>query len=169
VADDLSKRDTGDTTGAIGGPTRADAAADPPDLEAGLLDPGGPADPEDAARDAFADLVWAAVEALPEPYASARSTVAFMTEDEALPSETPPGTIYFALYRGVPLTREGADAALDRPTIRVFRLPHERFFPDSALRARQVHDTVLHEVAHHLGIDEAGIRAIEAERRARGG
>jgi predicted Zn-dependent protease with MMP-like domain len=128
-----------------------------------------PGDPEDAARDAFAELVFAAVDALPEPYASARSSVAIMTEDEALPSETPPGTIFFALYRGVPLTREGAAAALDRPTIRVFRLPHERFYPDPAERARKVNDTVLHEVAHHLGIDEAGIRAIEAERRQRGG
>jgi predicted Zn-dependent protease with MMP-like domain len=125
-------------------------------------------DPDDAARDAFADLVFAAVDALPEPYASARSTVAIMTEDEALPSETPPGVVYFALYRGVPLTREGADAALDRPTIRVFRLPHERFYPDPTQRALKVNDTVLHEVAHHLGIDEAGIRAIEAGRH-RGG
>jgi predicted Zn-dependent protease with MMP-like domain len=130
---------------------------------------GDPADPEDPARDAFAELVWAAVDALPEPYASARATVAFITEDESLPAETPPGTMYFALYRGVPLTREGADAALDRPTIRVFRRPHERMFPDPEVRARAVRDTVQHEVAHHLGIDEAGIRAIEADRRRRGG
>ena len=49
------------------------------------------------------------------------------------------------------------------------RRPHEIRYPDPVARQQGVEDTVRHEIAHHLGVDEAGIRSIEAERRARRG
>jgi predicted Zn-dependent protease with MMP-like domain len=130
--------------------------------------PPATTDPEDAARDAFDGLVRRAVEAIPEPYASALVSVAFVTEDDPLPEQRPPGGTLFGLYQGVPRSRWAADWSVVPARITIFRRPHERMFPDPDARARAVESTVRHEVAHHLGIDEAGIRAIEAQRGGRG-
>lgn len=125
-------------------------------------------DADEAARDAFDELVRRAVDAIPEPYASALGSVAFVTEDDPLPAQRPPGGILFGLYEGVPRSRWAADWAVVPARITIYRLPHERMFRDPEARARAVESTVRHEVAHHLGVDEAGIRAIEAERGGRG-
>ena len=49
--------------------------------------------------------------------------------------------------------------------VSIFRRPHEWAYRDPVARARAVENTVLHEVAHHLGIDEENIRRIEAARK----
>jgi len=139
-------------------------------------------DPEDAARDAFAELVWAAVDAYRDEYVAGLESEALqrraettleslviMTEDEPLPEQRPPGGTLFGLYEGVRRTASGADWAIVPARITIFRRPHEWAFPDPIARERAVVSTVRHELAHHLGTDEAGIRAIEAERRGQGG
>ncbi len=142
-----------------------DAAARPEDP-----DPAHPRDPEDAARDAFADLVFGAVDALraqlQEPYASQLGEVAFVTEDEPRPEQRPPGGTLYGLFEGVPRNRYGADLAVIPARITVYRRPHEWMFRDPAARAVAVASTVRHEVAHYFGTDEAGIRAIERENRS---
>ena len=129
------------------------------------------ADPEDAARDAFAALVWAAVdalrEALGEPYATRIGAVGFLVEDEPPPEKRPPGGTLLGLYEGVPGKVYQADLAIEPARITIYRRPHELIYPDPAARARAVDATVRHEVAHCFGTDEAGIRTIEAERRGR--
>jgi predicted Zn-dependent protease with MMP-like domain len=124
-------------------------------------------DPEEAARDAFDAMVSSAVESIPEPYASALGSVAIVVEDDPLPGQVPPGQLLFGLYQGVPRTTWAADWVPVPAKITIYRRPHEIRYPDPAARQRGVEDTVRHEIAHHLGIDETGIRSIEAERRAR--
>jgi predicted Zn-dependent protease with MMP-like domain len=133
-------------------------------------DPAGPGsgpDPEaerDRRRDEFDELVADAVAAIPSPYREQLDTVAIVTEDEPAPGEQAPGSLLFGLYHGVPRTRWGATDAAIPSKITIFRRPHEIAFPDPVARARRVRSTVLHEVAHHLGMDDATLRRIEASR-----
>jgi predicted Zn-dependent protease with MMP-like domain len=55
----------------------------------------------------------------------------------------------------VPRTAWGADLAIVPNKISLFRLPLEDDFPDPDQLAIQVQRTVIHELAHHLGIDDA--------------
>lgn len=60
----------------------------------------------------------------------------------------------FGLYEGTPLT-ERTSYSLQLPDkITIFRGPLQRSFPSQADQAVQVRITVVHELAHHLGIGE---------------
>lgn len=126
-------------------------------------------DPEDADRDAFAAIVFAAVDelraALQEPYATQLGEIAIVTEDQAPPEKRPPGGDLYGLFEGVPRNRWAADWVVVPAQITIYRRTHEAFFRDRASLEAGVRSTVRHEVAHYFGTDEAGIRAIERESR----
>jgi predicted Zn-dependent protease with MMP-like domain len=115
-------------------------------------------------RDEFDAMVGRAVERIPPPFADQLDSVAIVTEDEPRPDQQRPGVLLFGLYEGVPRTAWGASNVAVPCRITLYRLAHERAYPDPVARARAVESTLLHEVAHHLGIDEERIRRIEAER-----
>jgi predicted Zn-dependent protease with MMP-like domain len=116
-------------------------------------------------REAFERLVTNALASIPSPFAEQLATVAILVEDEPLPGQEQPGTRLFGRYEGVPRTAWGAHGAPLPSRITIFRLAHEQAHPDEASRSERVRSTVLHELAHHLGIDEARIRSIESGRR----
>ena len=61
----------------------------------------------------------------------------------------------FGLYEGVPLTRRGSDYHLVPPDrITIFRGPLERACQSPQAIAREVRVTVMHELGHHLGLEE---------------
>jgi len=116
-------------------------------------------------REAFERLVTDALASIPSPFAEQLATVAILVEDEPLTGQEQPGTRLFGRYEGVPRTAWGAHGAPLPSRITIFRLAHEQAHPDEASRSERVRSTVLHELAHHLGIDEARIRSIESGRR----
>jgi predicted Zn-dependent protease with MMP-like domain len=116
-------------------------------------------------REAFERLVADALATIPSPFAEQLATVAILVEDEPLPGPEQPGTRLIGRYEGVPRTAGGAHGAPLPSRITIFRLAHEQTHPDEASRSERVRSTVLHELAHHLGIDEARIRSIESGRR----
>jgi predicted Zn-dependent protease with MMP-like domain len=116
-------------------------------------------------REAFERLVTDALASIPSPFAEQLATVAILVEDEPLPGQEQPGTRLFGRYEGVPRTAWGAHGAPLPSRITIFRLAHEQAHPDEPSRSERVRSTVLHELAHHLGIDEARIRSIESGRR----
>ncbi len=65
----------------------------------------------------------------------------------------PDDTLY-GLYEGVPRTEWSADWIATPNRITLFRLPLEEDFPDPEDLADEVRITVIHELAHHLGIDD---------------
>ncbi len=67
-----------------------------------------------------------------------------LAEDEGL----------YGLYEGVPRTEYGADRLPIPNRITLFRLALEEDFPDPRDLADEVRITVVHELAHHLGIDD---------------
>ena len=61
----------------------------------------------------------------------------------------------FGLYEGVPLVERGQGYSLVLPDkITIFRGPLERAFRSPQALMREVRVTVVHELGHHLGLDE---------------
>lgn len=100
--------------------------------------------------DAFERLVAEAMDAIPEPFASALDEVAVVVEDEA-PREM--GRLY-GLYQGVPLIFGQGFSGQMPARIAIYRGPLTHDFRDDAALREQVRITVLHELGHHLGMDE---------------
>ena len=98
----------------------------------------------------FEELVTQALDSLPEELGRQFSNVAVLVEDEK-PGE--PGLL--GLYEGVPLTERGqwySGVLPDRVTI--YRLPIVRRCATYAQVVEEVRVTVIHELAHHMGIDD---------------
>jgi len=61
----------------------------------------------------------------------------------------------FGLYEGIPLTERPGSYGMTLPDkITIFQGPLERNFTSPADLYEQIRVTVLHEIAHHFGIDE---------------
>lgn len=101
-------------------------------------------------RDAFERLVAQAMDEVPEPFAAALEEVAVVVEDRS-PAEM--GVLY-GLYHGVPLTAGGQFSGQLPPQITVYMHPLVDNFPSYNSIVEQVRITVLHELGHHLGLDE---------------
>jgi predicted Zn-dependent protease with MMP-like domain len=99
----------------------------------------------------FDELVSEALDTIPARLAAAMDNVVLVVE-----AEPPAGQEnLLGLYEGIPLTKRGgwyAGVLPDRITI--FRGPILRRCPTYAEVMEQVRVTVVHEVAHHFGIND---------------
>ena len=106
----------------------------------------------------FYELVERALEGLPPELSELLDNVAIVVYEwpdysTPLVADDPDDTFY-GLYEGVPLTQRGAGySGLLPDKITLFRGPLERDFPREELE-KQIQITVVHEIAHHFGIDE---------------
>jgi len=112
-----------------------------------------------ARANAFETLVDRALAAIPAPYRNALQEVAILIEDEPSLEQLrenglAPDDGLYGLYEGVPRTEYAADLAAIPNRITLFRRPLEDDFPDADELEEEVRVTVLHELAHHLGIDD---------------
>jgi predicted Zn-dependent protease with MMP-like domain len=113
----------------------------------------------------FEELVEGALASIPMPFAAALDEVAVVIEDEPSPdqlreNDLPPDDTLYGLYEGVPRTDWGADWVAAPNRIILFRLPLEADFADPDDLAEEVWVTVVHELAHHLGIGEERLREL---------
>ena len=117
--------------------------------------------------DPFDQLVWEAVDTLPDAFRERLNTVAIVVEDEPslddLRRTGAPGLL--GLYTGVPRTAYGASEAPMPSKITIYRGPHLRNFGDGPALAERVAATVRHEVAHHFGISDARLEQMAREAR----
>jgi predicted Zn-dependent protease with MMP-like domain len=98
----------------------------------------------------FEELVVDALDSLPPELGRQMRNVAVVVEDDS------PGSGLLGLYEGVPLTERGewySGVLPDRITI--FREPICAVSASEVEVVEQVRITVIHEVAHHFGIDDA--------------
>ncbi len=106
----------------------------------------------------FGRLVDDALATVPEEFVSRMENVVVRveeepSEDDLRSGEVPPGYTLLGHYHGVPLTRQGVYAT-GPEVISIYRGPIERHCGHDPERIRkQVRATVLHELAHHFGID----------------
>ena len=100
-------------------------------------------------RAEFEAVAERAVASLPPHLRKALQNVALTIED----ADAADPDLY-GLYEGVPVT-EAHDWAGELPArIRIFRIPLSEDFPDPDELAEEIRVTVLHELAHHFGIDD---------------
>jgi len=102
-------------------------------------------------RQRFERLVRRALAALPEEFRSRLENVAVLIEDE------PPAdmTDTLGLYEGVPLTERSLDGITLPDRITLFKRPIERACCTEDEIEVEVRLTVLHEVGHFFGLEEA--------------
>ena len=127
-------------------PEAADAATGPVDFDAVIDD---------------------TIETLPSAFVEQLGSVAIVVEDEPSPEQLASVRAYglFGLYQGVPRTRWGVDNVPIPSKITLFRGPLTRANPGNDRLAKAIEDTLLHEIAHHFGIDDDRLRALKSERR----
>jgi predicted Zn-dependent protease with MMP-like domain len=99
----------------------------------------------------FEEHVRRAVDSLPPDLRRAMSNVEIVVEEEN--AEDPD---LFGLYLGIPLVeRDSGYSGVLPDKIAIYRRPLEEEYGDEpALLEEEIRVTVLHEIAHHFGIDE---------------
>ena len=107
----------------------------------------------------FQRLVERAIAGIPDPFRAALAEVAIVIDDEPTAEQRRENDLadddqLYGLYEGVPRTEYGADWAALPNRITLFRLVLEEDFADPRELAEEVRLTVIHELAHHLGIDD---------------
>jgi predicted Zn-dependent protease with MMP-like domain len=108
--------------------------------------------PLEIAPAAFDRLVEEALDSLPAEIAARVHNVVVLVEDQA-PPEDPD---LLGIYDGVALTERAANHAGDLPDrILLFRDNLQALCETPEQLADEVRITVVHEVAHHFGIDDA--------------
>ncbi|MDF9716540.1 metallopeptidase family protein [Nocardioides sp. ChNu-99] len=113
--------------------------------------------PVDLDREAFERIVDAALDSVPDELARLVHNVVVLVEDE--PPEDEPDLL--GLYDGVALTERGFDYGGVLPDrIFVFRRPLQEMCDSLEELEDEVHMTVVHEIAHHFGIDDAALHAL---------
>lgn len=116
-------------------------------------------------RRQFERLVERAVSTLPAGVLPLLDNVEIVIEDE------PPRDLVsdeseelFGLYQGTPQTDRGSSYGMTLPDkITIFRGPLERAAESRADLAEQVRVTIIHEIAHHFGLDEERIAELGYE------
>lgn len=122
-------------------------------------------------RDEFEKIVADGIRAIPEKFLRKLDNVAIVIEPEPTPAQKkkldihPSWTLY-GLYEGVPQVSRGANYTAVLPDkITIFQKPIEESARDEEDVKEIVKNTVWHEIAHHFGMSEDGVRQAEARRR----
>ena len=123
-------------------------------------------------RESFESLVAQAVELLPEEFKEQLNNIDVVVEE--MPSRhqigkqnLDRGYTLLGLYEGVPLTERTSSYGLVPPDkITIFQKPIEESCAsgDEAEIKEQIRQTVIHEIAHHFGIDDERLDEIEREK-----
>ena len=107
--------------------------------------------PVEMSRERFEELVGEALDEVPPELLQVMNNVVFLVED------APPGggDDLLGLYEGTALTHRGWDYAGVLPDrITIYRLPILKVCETETDVIDEVAITVVHEIAHHFGIEE---------------
>ena len=110
----------------------------------------------DVPVDRFEELVADALDEIPDELWRLVDNVAVVVREGF------DGSSLLGLYDGIPLTERDAsyDGMVMPDRITIFRRPILAMCADEAEVVEQVRITVVHEVAHHFGIDDARLREL---------
>ncbi len=119
-------------------------------------------------EETFNNLVVEALDSLPAEFANILENIEVIVEPKPRlhhrqAVDLKPWQTLYGLYQGVPLTKRSRAYGLVAPdTIVIFREPLLRDFPYPEALRKQVRRTVLHEIAHHFGIDDDRLHELGA-------
>lgn len=106
-------------------------------------------------RSRFERIVGEALDQLPDWVAGEIDNLRVIVEEYPTPEQDPDRTGLLGLYEGVSLLERGVDYYATMPdTITVFMGPHLDLGLNREGLRDEITKTVLHEIAHHLGIDD---------------
>lgn len=111
-------------------------------------------------RKRFEALVVAALATIPEPIRAHMDNVEVVvnlwpTDEQRASLALAPDEALFGLYEGVPLTERGVIANPLLPDkITIFQGPLQEQCATEEEMAKEICKTVIHEIAHHFGIDD---------------
>ncbi|WP_248583394.1 metallopeptidase family protein [Nocardioides sp. InS609-2] len=107
--------------------------------------------PVDVPPEEFETIVDRALDEIPDELAVLIHNVVVLVEDE--PPAADPGLL--GCYDGVALTERASNHAFELPDrILIFRGPLSRMCESADELVDEVRITVVHEIAHHFGIDD---------------
>ncbi|GGF44062.1 hypothetical protein GCM10011519_17340 [Marmoricola endophyticus] len=110
----------------------------------------------EATAEEFEALVVDALDTIPSELARLMDNVVVLVEENA-PADEPD---LLGLYDGVPLTERDSTYTFAVPDrILLFRGPLLAMCTDADELVEEIGITVVHEVAHHFGIDDASLHA----------
>jgi len=103
---------------------------------------------------------------LPEPFRQRMENVRIVIDDVESPAQRRQAglgrsSMLLGLYEGVPLPRRGIDygvVPVMPDTITLFQKNIESIARSESDVRRQIRETLIHEIAHHFGMDEDEIR-----------
>lgn len=102
-------------------------------------------------RERFEELVSDALDRVPPELAGLMTNVVVLVEDDPPPDDPD----LLGLYDGTPLTeRDSTYAGVLPDRILIFRNPTLDMCESEEEVVEEVHITVVHEIAHHFGIDD---------------
>jgi predicted Zn-dependent protease with MMP-like domain len=131
-----------------------------------IVVPGGP-EPLQPGHEPFEHLVERALDGLAPAFQQLLENVAIVVEDEPTPEQSRDaegGLVgLYGLYEGTPVAEYASDLVPFPNKISLFRLALEEDFPDPIELAEEVRRTVVHELAHHAGIDDRRLRELGYE------
>ena len=105
----------------------------------------------------FEQLVSEALDDVPLELSSLIDNCVILVEDAPPPDQ--PGLL--GLYDGIPLTERGSNYAGVLPDrIFIYRLPTLAICETAEDVREEVHISVVHEIAHHFGIDDARLHEL---------
>jgi predicted Zn-dependent protease with MMP-like domain len=110
-------------------------------------------------RNEFERIVDEALDEIPQEILDKVDNLVILVEDAPTPEQDPTGEL-LGLYEGVSLSERGDYWGALPDQITIFRKSHLAMgLSRSELRA-EIRRTVLHEMAHHLGIDDDRLREL---------
>ncbi len=114
----------------------------------------------------FEQAVQDALDSIPDIFLQALDNVMVTVQSEPSPTQInasgtkgPKGEV-LGLYEGISLTRRGGwYGGGEMPdVVTIFKGPHERCFSSRDRVVKEVRRTVIHEIGHHFGMDDAALR-----------
>lgn len=109
----------------------------------------------------FEKTVQSILDDLPEWVATEMENVAVVVEMRSNPPQDPDAAGILGLYEGLPLPERGVDYfGVGPDRITVFYDAHISLHLSDRALALEIRTTVLHEIGHHLGLDDARLHEL---------
>ena len=116
-------------------------------------------------RTEFESLVEKALEQIPIPFMQAIQNVAILVEEWPDPDVVEEitgcrGELIYGLFSGTPLSEQHIeDSGVLPPVIAIYQGPLVEDFPELDQLIAEIKITLVHEIAHFMGLDEEPLRA----------
>ena len=118
----------------------------------------------------FEKIVKEGIKAIPKRFLEKLDNIDIVIEDEPnswqlRKLKTRKGFLIFGLYEGVPKTKRGSYGMVLPDKITIFKKPIEKIAQTEKEIREIVKNTIWHEIAHHFGFSEEGVRRAESRRK----